>query len=1052
MIANNISKRWFLLSLLMALLISWGAMVWESADAASLAPSAVFSAELSGMQEVPMNDSMGHGHAVFVLDSDMMTLNYRLMVHDLMGVTAGHIHVGAMGANGGVVVPLDVTGLATSMYASGTVTLTVAQVAEMEAGNYYVNIHTSMYAGGEIRGQIMPQAAEKLGAVLMGSEEVPAVETMASGVVLFTPVSTNTWSYEIAANDIVSVTAGHIHAGMMGQNGGPVKTLNVTNLAPMSPTTGTVMFDTSAELLDFLTGQYYVNIHTSANPNGEIRGQIMPTMAMPYMAKLGGDQEVTPVMTSAMGKANLVVDSDWTTAYYRVQVSDIMSITMAHIHNAPMGQNGSAPFGLYSGGSTFDPTTPLNGMIMLNIVQLADLVAGHYYVNVHTEMNPSGEIRGQLMMDNMSMLMLNLTGAEEVPPVSSMGSAMLDLEFHTPTMLMYDLSVMGVMSPTAAHIHQGAMGSMGSPVFTLYDGSMPLDDMNSVKGMLMLTAQQLLELCSGNYYVNLHTAAHPGGELRGQIMPEMPVVSPMVSTVFSAELSGMQEVPMNDSMGHGHAVFVLDSDMMTLNYRLMVHDLMGVTAGHIHVGAMGANGGVVVPLDVTGLATSMYASGTVTLTVAQVAEMEAGNYYVNIHTSMYAGGEIRGQIMPQAAEKLGAVLMGSEEVPAVETMASGVVLFTPVSTNTWSYEIAANDIVSVTAGHIHAGMMGQNGGPVKTLNVTNLAPMSPTTGTVMFDTSAELLDFLTGQYYVNIHTSANPNGEIRGQIMPTMAMPYMAKLGGDQEVTPVMTSAMGKANLVVDSDWTTAYYRVQVSDIMSITMAHIHNAPMGQNGSAPFGLYSGGSTFDPTTPLNGMIMLNIVQLADLVAGHYYVNVHTEMNPSGEIRGQLMMDNMSMLMLNLTGAEEVPPVSSMGSAMLDLEFHTPTMLMYDLSVMGVMSPTAAHIHQGAMGSMGSPVFTLYDGSMPLDDMNSVKGMLMLTAQQLLELNSGNYYVNLHTAAHPSGELRAQIKPADAPTAVGLTQSAVTSSSLFWLLLVGGTVIGMSGYAIRRQFNR
>ena len=103
MIANNISKRWFLLSLLMALLISWGAMVWESADAASLAPSAVFSAELSGMQEVPMNNSMGHGHAVFVLDSDMTTVHYRLMVGDLTGVTAAHIHVGAVGATGGPV-------------------------------------------------------------------------------------------------------------------------------------------------------------------------------------------------------------------------------------------------------------------------------------------------------------------------------------------------------------------------------------------------------------------------------------------------------------------------------------------------------------------------------------------------------------------------------------------------------------------------------------------------------------------------------------------------------------------------------------------------------------------------------------------------------------------------------------------------------------------------------------------------------------------------------------------------------------------------------------
>jgi hypothetical protein len=64
--------------------------------------------------------------------------------------TAAHIHTGAVGVNGGVLYPLTLT----SIGAQGTQAITTADLANLEAGNFYVNAHTAANPGGEIRGQI----------------------------------------------------------------------------------------------------------------------------------------------------------------------------------------------------------------------------------------------------------------------------------------------------------------------------------------------------------------------------------------------------------------------------------------------------------------------------------------------------------------------------------------------------------------------------------------------------------------------------------------------------------------------------------------------------------------------------------------------------------------------------------------------------------------------------------------------------------------------------------------------------------------------------------
>lgn len=129
---------------------------------------------------------------------------------------------------------------------------------------------------------------------------------------------------------------------------------------------------------------------------------------------------------------------------------------------------------------------------------------------------------------------------------------------------------------------------------------------------------------------------------------------------FRAHLSAGEEVadPPVQSHATGQATFKLNKAGDALGYRLNVANIENVTAAHIHLAEAGANGPVVVGLyegPAPGRTQGRLARGTITdadlkgplagQTLDDLLEaMEAGDAYVNVHTSQYPGGEIRGQI------------------------------------------------------------------------------------------------------------------------------------------------------------------------------------------------------------------------------------------------------------------------------------------------------------------------------------------------------------------------------------------------------------------------
>ena len=114
---------------------------------------------------------------------------------------------------------------------------------------------------------------------------------------------------------------------------------------------------------------------------------------------------------------------------------------------------------------------------------------------------------------------------------------------------------------------------------------------------------------------------------------------------FKATLDGASEVPPTTSAGTGTATATLDTATRRLIWDVTYSGLTGpAMAAHIHGPANpGQNAPVVIPF--TGSLTSPI-KGSKVLTAAQAGALEAGKYYVNIHTAKYKGGEIRGQLTP----------------------------------------------------------------------------------------------------------------------------------------------------------------------------------------------------------------------------------------------------------------------------------------------------------------------------------------------------------------------------------------------------------------------
>lgn len=108
-----------------------------------------------------------------------------------------------------------------------------------------------------------------------------------------------------------------------------------------------------------------------------------------------------------------------------------------------------------------------------------------------------------------------LDGKSEVPPATTAGTGNADIDYDAATKkLSWKVTYSGLSGPaTAAHFHGPAEAGKNAGVAV----AIPNATSSPVEGSATLTDAQAADLMAGKYYVNIHTAANPGGEIRGQV-------------------------------------------------------------------------------------------------------------------------------------------------------------------------------------------------------------------------------------------------------------------------------------------------------------------------------------------------------------------------------------------------------------------------------------------------------------------------------------------------------------------------------------------------------
>jgi len=333
-------------------------------------------------------------------------------------------------------------------------------------------------------------------ALLTGSQMNPEVATDARGCARITiDTNANELDYYIAFSGLSSAeTAAHIH-GFAGPGSAGLAPV-IHPLPAGNPKVGTFNYD-EADEADILDGLSYIVIHSSNNPGGELRGQIVD-----MVADISGAQENPAVVTNGTGFGLFNVDRCANTLEYYIKSMNLSAAeTAAHIHGFALhGTNAGVLHGLPAGAVK-------TGAWTYNEADELRILRGESYVNVHTSANPGGEVRGQIV-STVVPIDSDQAGFSEVGHGCGFIATNRDDRNLSYFITYQDLTG----SATAAHFHGFAPPGQNAGVVH------GIGTANPAKGVWNYTDAQEADILAGLTYINVHTAAHPGGEIRGQVI------------------------------------------------------------------------------------------------------------------------------------------------------------------------------------------------------------------------------------------------------------------------------------------------------------------------------------------------------------------------------------------------------------------------------------------------------------------------------------------------------------------------------------------------------
>lgn len=437
--------------------------------------------------------------------------------------TGLHIHRGPAGANGPVVIgALTSADQFTDAGGQGTVRRQ-AQVAPDSASGlaalrdmmsapeeFYVNLHTSADPAGAIRGQLQRAESIVLMTLLSPLNEVPPIMDLdASGVASIVALRTFDGSGNLTSGQVtfevdynfpapVTFTGLHIHEGAADESGPVVISSGLSSTPSADSGAGTIRMEaeidvTSERAVDELNDLfaeapgYYVNLHTTDNPSGALRGQLRYTGRANFQTTLLPSNEVPPLegldaSAGAQFDVSLLREADGSVSAARV-VFDVnyrfpgaVEFTGLHIHNGSFGTNGpvSISSGISGTGSVVSDSGFGNIYLAGNVTSSSGLAAVNsllanpekHYMNLHSKVNPSGAVRAQVGVFNPALPIVNSALSSADPSASAVAPlGLMTISGRNFTKVAADLSGFdGVTAPTLLNGTEVTVGGQKAPL------------------------------------------------------------------------------------------------------------------------------------------------------------------------------------------------------------------------------------------------------------------------------------------------------------------------------------------------------------------------------------------------------------------------------------------------------------------------------------------------------------------------------------------------------------------------------------------------------------
>jgi hypothetical protein len=475
------------------------------------------------------------------------------------------------------------------------------------------------------------------------------------------------------------------------------------------------------------------------------------------------------------------------------------------------------------------------------------LAAPHlYYVNLHSTDVPSGVIRAQLR-PNVITFGPALLPENEVPAIVGLdarGAAKITVQVHrdkvgsiTSGIVTFevDYRFAGSITVTGLHVHNAAAGISGPVVINsgvnstgpIVDG----DGQGSIFRVVTISPTDNDGLATLNalisnpdqFYVNLHTADSPSGAIRGQLDRN--------SLSFLTGLTGDEGVPAVTTTGTAQGLITatvtrngagnIDTGSVAFGLDYSFPGSATFTGLHIHNSPIGAAGPVRVNSGIGGADTIVDDDGVGTIN--RQATIDAGNtvgvealnglfvaperYYVNLHTASNPAGIVRAQLGYETYHFSNSLSPMSEAPPVVST-ATGTAWMTvlvkrdgngTITSGSVNFDVdfTIGETTTLTGLHIHNANAGINGPVVVNSGVTSVVSDSgtgnvfrkvdvPPTDSGGLQALAGIVDAATG-YYVNLHTTLNPAGMMRGQLLQSSSF-IPQTTGGGGWITSVTIS------------------------------------------------------------------------------------------------------------------------------------------------------------------------------------------------------------------------------------------------------------------------